>query len=207
MKTRNGSVVAGLLMAGAVFCLKAQAQSPLIYNIPVNDLGGGFTDDPGLYWDSPDISVPNLQLGAPGNPLLINLDLSQNLILNNASGSEVFGWGISGLSYSPNPNEDIANFNYQLVENGTPVGPQFGLDLPNPFNFPVDNVATASSAYGLPVNLEFNEIDLQISSSSDMAGTFTDFAVTLAAVPDASSSLMLLSGACLALGALRRKFF
>ena len=196
-------MAAGLLLAGAMFCLKAQAQTS--YPITVNGLGGGFTVYPGLYWDSPDISVPNFQLGTPGAPLLIDLDLSQNLVLDNASGSETYGWSIGGLSYAPDPGEDIATFNFQLVENGTPVGPQFGFDQGNPFSFNINNIATSSSAYGLPANLEFNEIDLAISSSSGNAGTFTDFAVTLAAVPDASSSLMLLSGACLALSALRRK--
>jgi hypothetical protein len=138
--------------------------------------------------------------------LEIDLTLSGNVALNNATGYQNYGWALNYASPIA-PGADFGNVQMELLESGVPITPLFGFDLTQPFASPEVLIGTGTSTV-LPPNLVFNGVDIFVSNANPE--TLLDVEVGLpVVVPEPttiiSGALLLLPFGSSAVRQLRKK--
>jgi hypothetical protein len=196
MNSSKNFVLVGSLLACALLSLNARAFTLTETVSSGANPQGIFTYTPLSTWNSGDISLPDGGVRLRSHSTLqLDIDLTGTVTLDNPDGTVDYGWMENfypDANPSGEPNSDLGSVFIELLYNGTPVTSEFGYNQINGFDYPVGNYGTGSSTV-LPVALEFNQVDVFISTSN-CRETLTDFEVGFGepAVPDTSNTLLLL---------------
>jgi hypothetical protein len=142
------------------------------------------------------------ETGSLPGPLLTSAIISAGTLPTMGAGGQFAEVAITPIVLTPGLYEVAATDPDFILGGGTAGSPLTGLTVAPGINYVEDSYANGTSLT-YPGN---SELYLYGSGFYGWFGGNIVIASSTSSVPDASSALVLLSGACLALGALRRKF-
>jgi hypothetical protein len=226
MKTTKLLLLLGSLLPGALISFDVQADIIIGTQTPVYD-PTAFSNQGGYKFDN--ILLPSgTSIGSTA--LNIDIPLSTSINLTSLGTGYNYSFGMSGFNPLIPYNSEAFTFYIELLNNGTPITPNFSYLIANPSTFgfteinpfdpinfpgvsPLSNLYVSTSTGALDPSLTFNEIDLEVFNNSQNEGV-TDFNVELgvnapAVVPETTTvvagALMLLPFGASALRRLRRR--
>jgi hypothetical protein len=159
--------------------LSLDAQAAITFEVtPIYDpgvfgpAGGGYT------WA--DLKLPTgTQIGT--DPLYLDLRLTAPITLNDAGAGYNYGFGMSGFNAPIPQNGEAFTFYIQLLNNGSPITPDFATLAANPYTFgftqlnpfanAVGNLYVTTSTGALDPSLTFNEVMIEVFNNISRPGT------------------------------------
>lgn len=183
MKTIKLLLLLGSLLPGALIPFDAQATITTVTQTPVYDSTlfgnvGGYSFN--------NLSLPNgTSIGSTA--LQIDIPLSTSITLTSLGTGYNYGFGMAGFSPLVHNQGEAFSFYIQLLNQGTPITPNFSVLIANPYTFgftlnnpfnDVDNLYVTTSTGALAPVLTFDEIDIQVFNYTQPE-TVTDFNVSL----------------------------